>query len=523
MNTKQRTLVSALFAATGTAGVAQPFAHHIGEPAEAREFGNDLTLTDSADIIEVGGIGFDTAGLALDGYFLATDADGIPFLSLIIEDPASELGSLIAVRQDPADSAFLQLQQSRPGPGAPVSDIVLHKLDPFAGGLPFAWRYPITSLGENLGMELDGQTGLVAATIESSAAGTQPTLLRFDNASGLPVFHWRYLTVDAPAFDGRFFDVAVDPASGRIYAVGSIRVDAAGFTPESELLIAAFTPAGAPIWFNAYELSIADNDDAGRTEGTSIEINGRGEVVVTARVADPVFGSLSAHVVVEPGAGGPLAANAVVNPGAFFDAAYSSLELRPDGKMLASGTTVSAAGTVSPAMWSFDASSGLLDWAYVSDVEDGRGTSAIPQVGDERGPLLGGEVFPNSGTVGGLHDVLLARTTASGDGECPATPDLRELSVRPRRLQIPVQAVEMPNPQQAELRAVQGEPIQKFVCDPCPADLAPPFGVLNFFDIVEYISLYTAMDPAADLAAPFGAFNFFDIAAYIALYNAGCP
>jgi len=57
----------------------------------------------------------------------------------------------------------------------------------------------------------------------------------------------------------------------------------------------------------------------------------------------------------------------------------------------------------------------------------------------------------------------------------------------------------------------------------CPADLAEPFGTLNFFDVAEYISLYVAGDPAADLAAPFGAFNFFDVAAFIAAYNAGCP
>jgi hypothetical protein len=57
----------------------------------------------------------------------------------------------------------------------------------------------------------------------------------------------------------------------------------------------------------------------------------------------------------------------------------------------------------------------------------------------------------------------------------------------------------------------------------CPADLAPPFGSLNFFDIAEFIARYTAQDPGADLAAPFGVFNFFDVAAYISLYNDGCP
>lgn len=58
---------------------------------------------------------------------------------------------------------------------------------------------------------------------------------------------------------------------------------------------------------------------------------------------------------------------------------------------------------------------------------------------------------------------------------------------------------------------------------PCLADLAAPFGTLNFFDVATYISFYNAADPAADLAAPFGSFNFFDVAAFIGFYNAGCP
>ncbi len=56
-----------------------------------------------------------------------------------------------------------------------------------------------------------------------------------------------------------------------------------------------------------------------------------------------------------------------------------------------------------------------------------------------------------------------------------------------------------------------------------PADLAEPFGQLNFFDISAFIGLYNAGDPAADVAAPFGALNFFDISEYIAQFNAGCP
>ncbi|MFK7884491.1 MAG: FG-GAP-like repeat-containing protein [Phycisphaerales bacterium] len=57
----------------------------------------------------------------------------------------------------------------------------------------------------------------------------------------------------------------------------------------------------------------------------------------------------------------------------------------------------------------------------------------------------------------------------------------------------------------------------------CVADLAGPMGVLNFFDVAEYVSLFAAGDAAADLAEPFGTLNFFDVSAYIAAYNAGCP
>jgi len=58
---------------------------------------------------------------------------------------------------------------------------------------------------------------------------------------------------------------------------------------------------------------------------------------------------------------------------------------------------------------------------------------------------------------------------------------------------------------------------------PCPADLAAPFGALNFFDIAAFIGLFNAGDLTADFAAPFGSLNFFDVVEYITQFNAGCP
>ncbi len=59
--------------------------------------------------------------------------------------------------------------------------------------------------------------------------------------------------------------------------------------------------------------------------------------------------------------------------------------------------------------------------------------------------------------------------------------------------------------------------------NPCPADLAAPFGTLNLQDVFAYLALFNANDPAADLAAPFGTLNLQDVFAYLALFNAGCP
>lgn len=55
----------------------------------------------------------------------------------------------------------------------------------------------------------------------------------------------------------------------------------------------------------------------------------------------------------------------------------------------------------------------------------------------------------------------------------------------------------------------------------CPADINAD-GLLNFFDVAEYLGLYNEHSPQADLAEPFGEINFFDLAAYLTLYSAGC-
>lgn len=68
----------------------------------------------------------------------------------------------------------------------------------------------------------------------------------------------------------------------------------------------------------------------------------------------------------------------------------------------------------------------------------------------------------------------------------------------------------------------QGRPDMGAVEVRCAADFAPPFGVLNFFDVAAYLNAYANQDPAADLAAPFGVWDFFDLAAFLSAFGSGC-
>jgi beta-glucanase (GH16 family) len=55
------------------------------------------------------------------------------------------------------------------------------------------------------------------------------------------------------------------------------------------------------------------------------------------------------------------------------------------------------------------------------------------------------------------------------------------------------------------------------------ADLAEPYGSLNFFDVSAFLGAFNTQSPDADLAEPTGVWNFFDVSAFLGLFNAGCP
>lgn len=55
------------------------------------------------------------------------------------------------------------------------------------------------------------------------------------------------------------------------------------------------------------------------------------------------------------------------------------------------------------------------------------------------------------------------------------------------------------------------------------ADIEPPLGWLDFFDVSAFLAGYNSASPIADLAEPFGVLNFADVSAFLSSFSAGCP
>jgi len=47
--------------------------------------------------------------------------------------------------------------------------------------------------------------------------------------------------------------------------------------------------------------------------------------------------------------------------------------------------------------------------------------------------------------------------------------------------------------------------------------------VLDFNDVLAFLTAFAAAQPEADLALPVGVFDFNDVLAFLSLFAAGCP
>ncbi|MEZ6243315.1 MAG: family 16 glycosylhydrolase [Phycisphaerales bacterium] len=55
------------------------------------------------------------------------------------------------------------------------------------------------------------------------------------------------------------------------------------------------------------------------------------------------------------------------------------------------------------------------------------------------------------------------------------------------------------------------------------ADVAPPFGTLDFSDVIAFLTAFGATEASADLAPPLGVLDFSDVIAFLTAFGGGCP
>ncbi len=56
----------------------------------------------------------------------------------------------------------------------------------------------------------------------------------------------------------------------------------------------------------------------------------------------------------------------------------------------------------------------------------------------------------------------------------------------------------------------------------CEGDFAPPYDVLDFSDVLVFLTAFSTGDALADLAEPFGQFDFSDVIAFLTAFGTGC-
>jgi len=132
----------------------------------------------------------------------------------------------------------------------------------------------------------------------------------------------------------------------------------------------------------------------------------------------------------------------------------------------------------------------------------------------------------------GSDELLVEVFNVIGNWETVGTISAADLSTNPEliELNMPFTAIGIPN---ARLRLTSSTAglfmidnvyvgVDELIGGCNEADLAEPYGSLNFFDISAFLSAFSDNDPSADITGD-GTYNFFDISAFLSIFSAGCP
>jgi len=353
------------------------------------------------------------------------------------------------------------------------------------------------------GVAISGSTAIVGAHENDDAIEASGSAYLFDTTTGQELF--KLTASDASSGDRFGFSVAI---SGTTAIVGAGGNDDAGANSGSAYLFDTIT--GQEL-FKLTASDAAPND----VFGTSVAISGTTAIVGAEQYDYPEYGPGSAYL---------------------FDTTTGEQLFRLTASDATAddhfGHAVAISGTTAivGAYWN-DAVGNNVGSVYVFDTTTGQELFKLapsdPTVGEQFGwsvsisgttAVIGAQSDRDAGSESGsayLFDTTTGQEISKLAASDAASRDRFGVSVGISGATAIVGAQ-----YDVDVMLNTGS---AFLYTKCPADLAAPFGSLNFFDIAEYIALFNASDPGADLAPPFGAINFFDIAEYIALFNAGCP
>mgnify|MGYP006277727727 FL=1 len=526
--TRKTTLATAALIAAANAANAQPFVLQHGEARESLEYGTDLTRLANGNFAYTGGLADPDLQPVRAGYTVTAAPDGTPLASWITVDPDAITNPGLAIRQDPNDGRFIILQNGNIFTANP-DDLVLLKLDPAADAINWQWRYRGSNPTQAaIGMELTPETGFIAHTIESGLVPQTPALLRFANNTGLPLFHNQYLPVNVPAADATFVDVTLNPDTGDVFAVGTIDVDEPDtLLPGRDILIARFDSAGNPIWFRAYDAPPPGDPTTFTTfDGVGIELDQNGDPIVTANANTQGRPTAVFHLTVNDTDGAPINGRFLIADGGPLEAARSSLEPLNQQSALIAGRLTTPSGVDVPALWAVDNNSLALNWFWAGKADSAAALSAIATADLV---YATGQIDPaGRPTIGGTADALFTSLTTAGQGLCPIIPDLIQPEAPVNSLAFEVETIQLPQPNEAGLDLLRGEPVELRACDtpnPCPGDTDGD-GVVGLPDLLTVLANFGNAVPGGPADGDFnnnGTVDLTDLLLVLSNFGTVCP
>jgi len=351
-------------------------------------------------------------------------------------------------------------------------------------------------------------------------------------ADGSVLWSWIYFDPSAGIGSERlhhfaFTDIKAE-SDGTLVISGTSRVTDPNlglpFTDMQDPMLLRIDAAGMPIVAAHYNYSGTLDRDTPET-GDGLDVNrDTMEIVVAGRSSRPLdpAAPLIQHWLLARTDFAPLGAAyfAVAGANADCTTGYSSVRYNFDQREFAVVGAFAPPGGEAT-IHGFDRFGTPLWRRHSADQAQLDGIVPAPSCGYLAAGRIGGFM-----TGGGLDDIFHIKTDDAGETGCSRLVDEAFDPQEPRALFFPVKVGDAPfsEPFPADpFEPFDLEPSLCFnpLCGPCIPDWNGD-GVLDFFDILAFLSDFSSGNPSADINGD-GALDFFDILQFLSLFSAGCP